>query len=107
MDKSGQLVEERCSICDRTPRLKVQPFRGRPWNLCLNDDCPSMQEMKARRAEREAAKKAKEEMDAKPEPKGDEDAPKKAKAAKKRKSKVSKADTATRGVKRAKAASKG
>ena len=56
-------LEERCSICDQTPRLKVQPFRGRPWNLCLNDDCESMQEMKKRRAEREAAKEAKEEMD--------------------------------------------
>ena len=39
-------LEERCSICGETPRLKVQPFRGRPWNLCLNDDCESMQEMK-------------------------------------------------------------
>src|ERR1700759_3494444 len=43
-------LEERCSICDKTPRLKVQPFRGRPWNLCLDDDCESMQEMKKRRA---------------------------------------------------------
>jgi hypothetical protein len=100
-------LEERCSICDKTPRLKVQPFRGRPWNLCLNDDCESMQEMKKRRAEREAAKKAKEEMDAKEPPKGDEDAAPPKKAAKKRKAKVSKADTATRGVKRAKAATKG
>jgi DNA topoisomerase-1 len=52
-------LEERCSICDQTPRLKVVPFRGRPWDLCLNDDCPSMQEMKRRRAEREAAREAK------------------------------------------------
>ncbi|HEX5984572.1 MAG TPA: hypothetical protein VFY69_10230, partial [Solirubrobacterales bacterium] len=79
-------LEERCSICDRTPRLKVQPFRGRPWNLCLNDDCESMQEMKKRRAEREAAKKAKAEMEEKPMPK--------------------KSDTATRKRKRAKAATK-
>ncbi|HEY0280091.1 MAG TPA: hypothetical protein VGC32_17650, partial [Solirubrobacterales bacterium] len=96
-----------CSICDKTPRLKVQPFRGRPWNLCLNDDCESMQEMKKRRAEREAAKAAKEEMDKKPKPKGDEDAvappPGSKKARKtKAKAKASKADTATRGVKRAK-----
>ena len=56
-------LEERCSICGETPRLKVQPFRGRPWNLCLNDDCESMQEMKKRRAEREAAKAAKAAMD--------------------------------------------
>jgi DNA topoisomerase I len=53
-------LEERCSICGETPRLKVLPFRGRPWDLCLNDDCPSMQEMKRRRAEREEARAAKE-----------------------------------------------
>ena len=76
-------LEERCSICGETPRLKVQPFRGRPWNLCLNDDCESMQEMKKRRAEREAAKAAKEAMAKKPLPEGDEDAaPAKAKKAK-------------------------
>jgi DNA topoisomerase I len=97
-------LEERCSICDRTPRLKVQPFRGRPWNLCLNDDCESMQEMKKRRAEREAAKAAKAEMEKKAPPKGDEDAPAKSK---KSKVKASKADTATRGRKRAKAGAKG
>ncbi|MFL5834773.1 MAG: DNA topoisomerase I, partial [Solirubrobacterales bacterium] len=97
-------LEERCSICDRTPRLKVQPFRGRPWNLCLNDDCESMQEMKKRRAEREAAKAAKAEMEKKAPPKGDEDAPAKTK---KSKVKASKADTATRGRKRAKAGAKG
>ncbi len=95
-------LEERCSICDRTPRLKVQPFRGRPWNLCLNDDCESMQEMKKRRAEREAARAAKEAMEKKPKPEGDEDAvaPKKGKGSK---TKASKADTATRGVKRKRA----
>jgi DNA topoisomerase-1 len=88
-------LEERCSICDQTPRLKVQPFRGRSWNLCLNDDCESMQEMKKRRAEREAAKKAKEAMAKKPLPEGDEDG-----------AAPSKADTATRKRKRAKTASK-
>jgi hypothetical protein len=87
-------LEERCSICDQTPRLKVQPFRGRPWNLCLNDDCESMQEMKRRRAEREAAKAAKAAMSKKPLPEGDEDA------------KPSKADTATRKRTRAKTATK-
>jgi DNA topoisomerase-1 len=97
-------LEERCSICDQTPRLKVVPFRGRPWNLCLNDDCESMQEMKKRRAEREAAKAAKEAMEKKPAPKGDEDA---APADSKTKVKASKADTATRGRKRAKAGAKG
>jgi DNA topoisomerase-1 len=53
-------IEEVCSVCERTPRLQVVPWRGRPWKLCLNDDCPSMAEMKRRRAEREAAKAAKE-----------------------------------------------
>jgi DNA topoisomerase-1 len=102
-------LEERCSICGETPRLKVVPFRGRPWNLCLNDDCESMQEMKKRRAEREAAKAAKEAMAEKPLPEGDEDkAPAKAGAKAKAagKAKVSKADTATRGRKRAKAGAK-
>ena len=57
-------IEEVCSVCEWTPRLMVVPFRGRPWKLCLNDDCPSMAEMKARRAEREAAKAAKEAAEA-------------------------------------------
>ncbi len=95
-------LEDRCSVCDQTPRLKVVPFRGRTWNLCLNDDCESMQEMKKRRAEREAARAAKEAMEKKPKPAGDEDA-----APKKTRKKASKADTATRGRKRAKAAAKG
>ncbi|MGE5408080.1 MAG: DNA topoisomerase I [Syntrophothermus sp.] len=81
-------LEERCSVCGETPRVKVVPFRGRPWNLCLNDDCESMQEMKKRRAEREAARAAKEEMEKKPMPAED------------------KAGTATRKRKRAKAAVK-
>ena len=57
-------IEELCSVCERTPRLMVVPWRGRPWKLCLNDDCPSMAEMKRRRAEREAAKAAKEAAEA-------------------------------------------
>ncbi len=97
-------LEERCSVCGQTPRLKVVPFRGRPWNLCLNDDCESMQEMKKRRAEREAAKAAKQAMEKQPPPQGDED---EAPAKSKTKAKASKADTATRGRKRAKAAAKG
>jgi DNA topoisomerase-1 len=52
-------LEERCSICGEMPRLSVKSFRGRPWKLCLNDDCPSMVEMREKRAEREAAKAAK------------------------------------------------
>jgi DNA topoisomerase-1 len=84
-------LEERCSICGETPRLKVVPFRGRAWNLCLNDDCESMQEMKKRRAEREAARAAKEAMAKKPLPGKGKDG----------------AGTATRRRKRAKAAAKG
>ncbi|HEX8958457.1 MAG TPA: DNA topoisomerase I [Solirubrobacterales bacterium] len=80
-------LEERCSVCDRTPRLKVVPFRGRPWSLCLNDECPSMEEMKKRRAEREAARAAKEAMAKQPPPDG--------------------SVTRTRKRKRAKAAAKG
>ncbi|CAN5484931.1 DNA topoisomerase I [soil metagenome] len=55
-------LEEVCSVCERTPRVSVaQKFKpGRPWKLCFNDDCPSMEEMKRKRAEREAAKEAKE-----------------------------------------------
>ena len=57
-------IEDVCSVCGRTPRLQVVPWRGRPWKLCLNDECPSMAEMKRRRAEREAAKAAKEAAEA-------------------------------------------
>jgi hypothetical protein len=92
-------LEDRCSVCGETPRLKVVPFRGRAWNLCLNDDCESMQEMKKRRAEREAAKAAKAAMEGKPPSNGSKDG----KAAKK----ATKADTGTRRRKRAKAATKG
>jgi DNA topoisomerase-1 len=52
-------IEEVCSVCGRTPRLQVIPWRGRPWKLCLNDECPSMAEMKRRREERERARAAK------------------------------------------------
>jgi DNA topoisomerase I len=55
-------LEDTCSVCGRTPRVSVaQKFKpGRPWKLCFNDDCPSMEEMKRKRAEREAAKARKE-----------------------------------------------
>jgi DNA topoisomerase I len=61
----GDLIrlEEVCSICGKTPRLKVLSGR-RPWNLCLNDECPSMEEMRRARAEREAARAAKEAAEA-------------------------------------------
>jgi DNA topoisomerase I len=51
-------LEERCSICDQMPRLTVKGFRGRPWKLCLNDDCPSMVEMREKREERKRAREA-------------------------------------------------
>jgi len=57
-------IEEVCSVCERMPRLQVVPFRGRPWKLCLNDECPSMAQMKMRRAERQAATARKEEAEA-------------------------------------------
>ncbi len=63
-------LEERCSICDETPRLKVKAFRGRPWNLCLNDDCPSMVEMREKRAERRRAKEEAEKRKAEAEANG-------------------------------------
>jgi len=53
-------LEERCSICGEMPRLTVKGFRGRPWKLCLNDDCPSMVEMREKREERQRARAAKE-----------------------------------------------
>jgi hypothetical protein len=76
--------------------MKVVPFRGGPWTLCLNGDCPSMEEMKKRRAEREAAKAANAEMSKKPMPDGSEGDG----------AKTGKADTSTRRRKRAKAAAK-
>jgi DNA topoisomerase-1 len=53
-------LEEQCSICEEMPRLTVKGFRGRPWKLCLNNDCPSMVEMRKQREERQAARAAKE-----------------------------------------------
>jgi DNA topoisomerase-1 len=57
-------LEERCSICGEMPRLTVKGFRGRPWKLCLNDDCPSMVEMRQKRAERARAREAREKAKA-------------------------------------------
>ena len=51
-------LEDRCSICGEMPRLTVKGFRGRPWKLCLNDDCPSMVEMRSKREERKRAQEA-------------------------------------------------
>jgi DNA topoisomerase I len=57
-------LEERCSICGQMPRLTVKGFRGRPWKLCLNDDCPSMVEMREKREERQRAREAREQAKA-------------------------------------------
>ncbi|HRV59138.1 MAG TPA: DNA topoisomerase I [Solirubrobacterales bacterium] len=63
-------LEENCSVCHRTPRVNVKTRgrAGRPWKLCFNDDCPTMVEMREKKAERlaaqEAAKKAKEAKEA-------------------------------------------
>ncbi len=52
----GELIgfEEVCTICSKAPRLKVTGGR-RAWNLCLNDECPSMEEMRAKREARAKA----------------------------------------------------
>ena len=50
-------LEERCSVCGEMPRLTVKGFRGRPWKLCLNDDCPTMVEMRAEARRAQGARK--------------------------------------------------
>jgi len=59
-------LEENCSICHRTPRVNVKTRgrAGRPWKLCFNDDCPTMIEMREKKAERLAAQEAKKKADA-------------------------------------------
>ena len=59
-------LEENCSICHRTPRVSVKTRgrAGRPWKLCFNDDCPTMIEMREKKAERLAAQEAKKKMEA-------------------------------------------
>ncbi len=58
--------EEVCTVCGQTPRVMVKSRgkSGRPWKLCFNDECPTMVEMREKKAEREAAKKAKEAAEA-------------------------------------------
>ena len=68
-------LEERCSVCEQRPRLTVKGFRGRPWKLCLNDDCPTMVEMREKRAERQAAKEAREAAKAAGDKDGKDGAP--------------------------------
>jgi DNA topoisomerase-1 len=68
-------LEESCSVCGEMPRLSVKGFRGRPWKLCLNDDCPTMVEMREKRAERNAAKAAREAAKANGEAPADAESP--------------------------------
>ncbi len=58
-------LEENCSICHRTPRVSVKTRgrAGRPWKLCFNEDCPTMVEMREKKAERLAAQEARKKMD--------------------------------------------
>jgi DNA topoisomerase-1 len=53
-------LEPKCSVCGVRPRLTVKGFRGRPWKLCLNDECPTMVEMREKREERRKAREAAE-----------------------------------------------
>jgi len=57
--------EENCTVCHRTPRVlvKTRGRAGRPWKLCFNDDCPTMVEMREKKAERLAAQEAKKKAD--------------------------------------------
>jgi DNA topoisomerase I len=64
-------LEERCSVCGEAPRLTVKGFRGRPWKLCLNDDCPTMVEMREKRAERQRQKEEREAAKAAADANGD------------------------------------
>jgi DNA topoisomerase-1 len=106
-------LEENCSVCHRTPRVNVKTRgrAGRPWKLCFNDDCPTMVEMREKRAERQAAQAAKKAAAEAAEAEGGKAKaksakPKKAKAKKPRTktvaaSKSSGPDLGTRRVKRA------
>jgi DNA topoisomerase-1 len=68
-------LEERCSVCGEAPRLTVKRRGpGRPWKLCLNDDCPTMVEMREKRAERQAQKEAREAAKAAADANGDAEA---------------------------------
>ena len=95
-------LEDVCSVCGRTPRVSVaQKFKpGRPWKLCFNEDCPSMEEMKRKRAEREAAKARKEAEKAAAAGNGEAADPKDAKEAAKEADKIAGQASATK-VKRA------
>ena len=52
-------MNETCPQCG-TPRIKILTGRGRPWVLCIDPDCPTKAEYKAKVAARDAANAAKE-----------------------------------------------
>jgi DNA topoisomerase-1 len=52
-------MNETCPQCG-TPRIKILTGRGRPWVLCIDPDCPTKAEYKAKVVARDAAKAAKE-----------------------------------------------
>lgn len=56
LPQRGEIIpaDEICTSCG-TPRVKVMAGRGRPWTLCLDTECPTKDEYKARKAQREAA----------------------------------------------------
>ena len=56
LPQRGEIIpaDEVCASCG-TPRVKVLAGRGRPWVLCLDTECPTKDEYKARKAQREAA----------------------------------------------------
>jgi hypothetical protein len=104
-------LEENCSVCHRTPRVNVKTRgrAGRPWKLCFNDDCPTMVEMREKKAERLAAQEAKKkaaELDAEEAKKAGKKKPaKKASSGKRSKTVAAKVsnppDLGTRRVKKA------
>jgi DNA topoisomerase-1 len=54
-------LEEVCSVCGERPRLTVKKRGpGRAWKLCLNDDCPTMVEMREKRAKQQAEREARD-----------------------------------------------
>ena len=102
-------------MCGERPRLTVKGFRGRPWKLCLNDDCPTMVEMREKRAERQAAREAREAAKAAAEEGGEgaepegEKAPASAKGAPnggRRRAPRKKPDPGTKRTRRARSSSK-
>lgn len=95
--------------------MKTRGRAGRPWKLCFNDDCPTMVEMREKKAERlaaqEAAKKAKELDEAEAKKSGKKKPAKKSSSKKKTSTVAARVanppDLGTRRVKKAGARGKG